>query len=196
MNIKSVDYAIENTIKLVSISLRFFWKLLCFITLLLVLLVGIYVLSPRQIEVTTRFEKLDPYEFETIKDKNGTAIGMVLYFEEKFHIKNVNYYNITLRDLELKFKRHSHANLPKLSYEKHLVIPAMSEKSVDVQVKYTLYIQTDPHVDLCIKGILFDLHAGVHGRFSFRTPWTRDQPVEIKEDQYIMCQNSTAHPIL
>ena len=167
---------------------RCFGQSFIFFLLVTTILTGIYFFSPRKIEVSTKLEYMEPFEYNFIKDKNSSTIGMILYFEEKFSIKNFNFYKINLRDIELKFKRHSHINSPKLSYKKHFEIPALSEKVIDVKVKLALYSKMDEHVDLCIKGLIADLFSAVKGVFSFGTMWTSDKLVEIKEVQYINCQ--------
>ena len=148
---------------------------------------GVYFFSPRNIEVATKLEYMEPYEINLIKDKNSSTIGMILYFEEKFNIKNFNFYKINLRDIELKFKRHTQVSSPKLSYKKHFEIPALSEKVINVKVKLALYSKMDERVDLCLKGLIADIFSSVKGTFSFGTMWTSDKFVEIKEIQYIKC---------
>ncbi len=166
---------------------RFFGRSFIFLLLVATILTGVYFLTPRNIEVTNNFEYMEPYEINLIKDQNSTAIGMILYFEEKFSVKNFNFYKINLRDISLKFKRHSHVSSPKLSYKKHLEIPALSEKLIDVKVKLALYSKMDEHVDLCIKGLIADIFSSVKGEFSFGTMLTGNKLVEIKEVQYINC---------
>ena len=131
---------------------------------------------------------MEPYEFNLIKARNSSTIGMVLYFEEKFYIKNFNLYKIHLRDIQLKFKLHTHTSLPKLSYAKHFEIPAMSEKAIEVKVKLALYNKMDSRVDLCINGLIMDLFSSLKGIFTFGHPlWIFDKFVEIREIQYINC---------
>jgi hypothetical protein len=154
----------------------------------LVAITPVYFLSRQKIQVTNKLETIEPYEFNLIRDKNSTTIGMIVYFEEEFNLKNFNFYDITLKDIELKFKRHSQVSLPKLDYSKHFKIPALSEKLIKVKVKLVLYEEMDAHVNLCIQGLIKDLFASVRGKFTFNTILTSEMFIEFKENQYIDCQ--------
>ncbi|CAF0706983.1 unnamed protein product [Brachionus calyciflorus] len=167
------------------------WILSTFSLCLFVVFLLMFWLSPRSIEIINDASDVHPYNFTFIKDNNVTIIGMILHFDETFHIKNNNYFSIEMKNISLQLNRNSHYTMPKICYPKDFLIPARTSVDFTVKVKYIMYSVNDPYAGLCITGILNNLFSFISTSFSFSTLWNRNLLLESNKIQYIYCSNKT-----
>lgn len=98
-----------------------------------------------------------------------------------------------MENVTLELNRIAHLTNPELTYEKNIAIAPRDTTDVKVQVKYTMYGETDPYVDLCSKGVINQLFALVSSTFSFKTLWTNGVNIQVKDTQYLYCTSPTGN---
>ena len=154
-----------------------------------------YLIAPRSVAVVNNLVNIQPYNITPIQDTSGQTIGITLYFEEQFNIKNDNFYDIKMRNLTLQINRNSHVTLPKILYTKDLTITRRTSIVLVVKVKYMMYSmidQNDPYADLCVKGVINELFSLISTSFAFSTLWTNNEQAYINNVQYIFCKNTSS----
>jgi hypothetical protein len=150
-----------------------------------------FFLAPRNIRVTNYSTRIKPYNITYLYDEQNRTEGMIIEFEERFNIINQNYYSVSLRNITLELNRNSRVVLPKLAYTKDAPILPRSNDTVDVKVKYVLYVIDDPLIRFCIDNDIRDLFTFVSTYFSFATLWNNDERYFVDNMQYIYCTNSS-----
>ena len=147
-------------------------------------------MAPRKLYIENKLVDLVPYNLSEIKDSNNSSvIGLVLHFEEQFTIHNYNFYRIKLDSVNLKIKRKSIINLPKLSYSNSFEVGPLSEKSVSIKIEYVVYRINDVYVDLCLRDELNDLFSYITTSFTYSTFIKSNCKHEVNNLQFISCKN-------
>lgn len=167
------------------------WILSTFIVCLIIASTLTFILAPRNITISNKLVDLHPFNITVIKDADNETIGMDLFFQEIFQVKNNNYFEVHMKNLTLELNRISHLVAPTISYDKNKSLKPRDSTEVIVNIKYPMYTEQDPYVDLCIKEIINELFALITTTFSFTTLWTNDLEVQIKNTQYLYCTNSS-----
>lgn len=171
------------------------WILMTFIACLLVAFILTFILAPRNISISNSLVDLHPYNISIISNFENQTVGMNIFFEETFHIQNYNFFQVTMKNLTLELNRISHLVAPQISYPKNFPLKPRERTEVIVKVKYIMYSETDPYVDLCTREVINELFALITTTFSFTTLWTSGLEVQTKNTQYLYCTNSSiVHP--
>lgn len=174
-----------------TLIFRWLWILSTFIVCLIIASTLTFLLAPRNISITNKSLDLHPYNITLIPNfDNTTTIGMNLFFEEVFEIHNSNFFHVKMKNLTLELNRISHLVAPQITYEKDFPLNARESTEVLVKMKYTMYTDTDPYVELCINHVINELFALVTTTFQFSTLWTNNVEIQIKNTQYLYCTNS------
>ena len=113
---------------------------------------------------------------------------MNIFFQEVFEIHNANFFEVKMKNLTLELNRISHLVAPQITYVKDSPLKARSSTNVNVSVKYIMYAETDPYVNLCIESVINELFALVTTTFQFSTLWSSDLEVQLKNTQYLYCR--------
>lgn len=92
-----------------------------------------------------------------------------------------------MANVTLELNRIAHLTNPELSYEKNIALSPRDTTDIKVKVKYVMYGETDPYVDLCSKGVINELFALISSTFSFKTLWTNGLDIQVKVTQYLFC---------
>jgi hypothetical protein len=175
---------------------RWLWVL---ITIGICLSLGFIVsffLAPRSIQVSNDLKILMPYKIEYVNDVNSSAkIGIILYFEERYSIKNNNYFSIIVHNMNMQIERNSHVITPELEYAKDVIIPRRSTQLFSVKIKYAMYAVDDPYAYLCINGFLNNLFSLISTTFVYSSLWNVDEQISLSSIQYINCQNRTLNQL-
>lgn len=170
------------------------WTFVGFIILSIILITFSFIMAPRKLYIENKLVDLVPYNLSQIKDSNSSVIGLVLYFEEKFTIHNYNFYKIKLDSVNLKIKRKSINNLPKLSYSSSFEVGPLSENTLSIKIEYVVY-RNDVYVDLCLRDELNDLFSYITTSFTYSTFIQSNCKHEVNNLQFISCKNKTIETV-
>jgi hypothetical protein len=107
-------------------------------------LVGIFLLTPRDISLKSTETILKPTNLTLVNDTNlNDTIGLIIEFNATYKISNKNYYKIQIGNIVLDINRNSKVTQPKIKFDKIIVYPRQNY-SIDVHVIYPIYIHSDP----------------------------------------------------
>jgi len=169
-------------------AFRWLWILSTFIVCLIIASTLTFLLAPRIISVSTRKVDIHPYNISNIVNPDNITIGKNIFFEEVYEIYNGNFFQIKMKNLTLELNRVSHLVAPQITYQKDSPLKPRESTNVSVKVKYIMYSETDPYVDLCDHGIINELFALITTTFQFDTLWSSDVEVQLKTTQYLYCR--------
>jgi hypothetical protein len=167
--------------------LRWLWILSTFIVCVTIAIGLTFLLAPRSMKLSNTLVDLYPYNITYIYDINNETIGINIFFEEKFHIQNDNFYEVHMKNLTLELNRISHLTSPQIAYDRNVPIAPRSSIDLVVKVKYIMYTVNDAYAGLCIKGIINELFALITTTFSFSTLWNSSEEATVKSTQYLYC---------
>ncbi len=167
---------------------RWLWILSTFIVCLIIATTLTFLLAPRVISVSSSQSDLHPYNITNIYTPDNVTIGKNIFFEEIYEIYNANFFEVKMINLTLELNRISHLVAPQITYVKDLPLKPREKTNVSVSVKYIMYSETDPYVDLCDRGVINELFALVTTTFQFSTLWSKDVEAQVKATQYLYCR--------
>lgn len=167
------------------------WILSTFIVCLLIAGALTYFLAPRNLHISSDLTEIHPYNITYIRNSRNKTVGLDIYFEEKFIVKNDNFFKAEMKNMTVQLNRISHLTAPQIIYQKNLPINSRDNTEVTVKVKYNMFGESDPYVDLCDKSIINNLFVLISASLSFSTLWNGAQEVQLQKTQYLYCTNSS-----